>query len=212
MKNIKKNIEKSYTRHLLKHNEEPTSVFLFMEELGEEEKVFYDHFNSFSSIKTEIWGDIASETLEKIKSEEVYLQYSVREKLLSFYFTLLELLKNQRSFVVYCFEQHKPKSPSLSPSFLRTFREQFEDFMNELINEGMDTNEVKNRPVIGDRYADIVWYQLLLLIRFWIKDESNGFEQTDVAVEKNVNLVMDLLGETVFDSALDFAKFLLQKK
>jgi hypothetical protein len=50
------------------------------------------------------------------------------------------------------------------------------------------------------------------LLLFWRDDESAGFEKTDAAIEKSVNLAFDLIGKGAVDSAFDFAKFLYQAK
>jgi len=50
------------------------------------------------------------------------------------------------------------------------------------------------------------------LLVFWKEDESPGFEKTDAAVEKSVNLAFDLIGKGAVDSFIDFAKFLYQSK
>jgi hypothetical protein len=49
------------------------------------------------------------------------------------------------------------------------------------------------------------------VIGFWIKDNSQGFEKTDAAIEKAVNLSFDLLGKNIADSAFDFAKFVFAR-
>jgi ubiquinone biosynthesis protein COQ9 len=49
-------------------------------------------------------------------------------------------------------------------------------------------------------------------LKFWIDDTSNAFEKTDAAIEKSVNLAMDLMGKSPLDAALDFGKFLFQNK
>ena len=47
---------------------------------------------------------------------------------------------------------------------------------------------------------------------FWKEDNSPGFEKTDAAIEKSVNLAFDLIGKGAVDSAIDFAKFMYQNK
>lgn len=52
----------------------------------------------------------------------------------------------------------------------------------------------------------------MFVVDYWIKDTSSGFEQTDAAIEKAVNLSFELLSESTLDRALDFVKFLWQSK
>lgn len=211
MENLKKKIEKAYIRHLLVHGKSPSSVFIFMEGLGEEEGVFYDHYASFRSLDNSLWGEFMEETLNKVKNEEVYAEYSAREKLLSFYFTLIEVLKQKRSYVVYTFEASVSKRSFPPMPFLKHFKEKFEGYANELIMDGTTSGELQDRPIIGKKYADILWGQLIMVLKFWVKDDSAGFEKTDTAIEKAVHLSFDLMGNNVFDSAFDFAKFLFQR-
>jgi len=66
--------------------------------------------------------------------------------------------------------------------------------------------------VIGNKYGEGLWIQALFVLQFWTKDESIGFEKTDAAIEKAVNVSFDLMGKSPIDSVLDFAKFLYQNK
>ncbi|MEH0154818.1 TetR family transcriptional regulator C-terminal domain-containing protein [Limibacter armeniacum] len=206
-----KKIEKAYMRYVLTHNHPPASVFLFMDDMQEEEVTFYQHYASFRAIEQEIWGRIIEDTLEKVKNEEIYEQYSTREKLLSFYFTLIEELKKQRSFVVYSLKKGADRS-FRTPETLKVFKEKFMSFANELSGLGITSGELVDRPFIGDRYPEAMWVQLLFVLKFWIEDDSKEFEQTDTAIEKAVHLSFDLISNNVFDSAVDFVKFLIQKK
>lgn len=102
--------------------------------------------------------------------------------------------------------------PHWTPPHLKKFREVYKEFSMELINEGVSTNEIVNRPYLTDSYHEGLWGQLLFLLHFWMKDDSIGFEKTDAAIEKSVNLSLDLLGKGVVDSMVDFAKFMFQSK
>ena len=84
--------------------------------------------------------------------------------------------------------------------------------MNELVNEGIETGEIAERMVLGDEYADWHWPQFLFLLNKWIEDKSEKHANSDQAVEKAVNLGFDIMGRNVFDSAFDFAKFMIMGK
>jgi len=211
MENLLNKIHKSYVRYVLTHGKKPTSVFLFMEELGYEEKSFYEHFASFEAIDNSIWLTILKDTLAKVKSEEVYQEYSIREKLLSFCYTLVEEMKNQRSFVVFCVKKSQQSNTLTCPDFLKGFKKEFKEYASELITEGTDTQEIASRTFITERYPDILWIQIQNIISFWVNDNSTSFEKTDQYIEKAVNLSFDILGRNAFDSAIDFAKFMFQK-
>jgi len=211
MENIQEKIEKSYIVYVSENNKQPKSVASFMETVGESEKTFYDHYGSFNNLEASIWRSLIEDTIEKMEAEEVYASYSVREKALSFYFTLIETLKEKRSFVKYCFKKRK-RELKPTPSFLTEFKDRFYNFAHEILNEGMDTEEVISRPFISDRYADGLWIQVMFILNFWVNDRSAGFETTDAAIEKAVNVTFDFYGRTPIDSTIDFVKFVWQNR
>jgi hypothetical protein len=84
--------------------------------------------------------------------------------------------------------------------------------MKSIIHEGLDSKELAERKYIDEKYVDGLWINFLFILKFWIEDTSNGFEKTDAAIEKSVNLAMDLMGKSALDAALDFGKFLFQNR
>ena len=203
-------IKQAYMEYVLEHGTQPASIFKFVRDLKIKEDVFYEHFNSFENVEKEVWLGMLTQTLETIQSEEVYDQYSAREKLLAFYYTFIEVMKGNRSFIL----QTTPmsKKPDMQPYFLEYFKKGFMEWIEEILLEATETEEVKNRPYISNRYKDGIWIQFLFVLRFWIKDDSRGFEKTDAAIEKAVNLSFDLMGRGPLDAMIDFAKFLYQNK
>lgn len=208
----KEHIQQRYIEYVLEHGRQPVSVFAFAKHLGISEQEFYKHYNSFEGLEQDVWKELFETTRTKVEGQEVYMQYSVREKLLSFYYSWIEVLKNNRSFVVYTASKYPGRRLHTASPELYTFRNAFKEFAGELIREGRTTDEIIDRPYLSNRYADGFWMQALFVLNFWIKDQSKNFEQTDVAIEKAVNTSFDLLGRTPLDSIVDFAKFLYQSK
>ena len=206
-------LKEAYIDYLLEHGQAPPSVYQFMKMQKKKEAVFYDYFNSFTALEKEIWKGFFDETIARIQSDAVYMEYSVREKLLSFYYTMMEVLKNNRSYVMLRVDQTPaPGRRTPSNEVFSRLREAFIDYANELIAEGKEIGEIMNRPIIGNRYDEGLWRQLQFVIYFWVKDDSPNFERTDEAIEKAVNLSFDIMGRGPIDAAVDFAKFLYQQR
>jgi AcrR family transcriptional regulator len=200
-----------FKNHVLEYGSEPPSVFKFAKMLKMKEEEFYTYFTSFESIKSAIWVSIFESTLEQIVAQEVFPEYSVREKFLSFLFTWIEELKKSRSYLLSLYKDKATAFRTL-PSDTKEFKEKFKEFAGELISEGKETQEIASRPVIADRYDEALWLQVAFVFRYWLDDSSPRFEKTDAAIEKSVNLAFDLMGKSALDSFLDFAKFLYQTK
>lgn len=207
---IRAQIKDAFINHLLTQGKIPPSVYVFANELGIGETDFYQEFGSFDALHKEIWNDFLLTTIQTLQQSKEYGDYTAREKLLSFYFTMMEVLKVNRSYVLFSYENNDKKE--LLPSFLKKVRTTYLDFINVLIEEGLQTGEMKKRPYISDRYAEALWLQFLFVIRFWVKDDSKNFEQSDALVEKTVKITFEILGESPLDSFIDLAKFLYQNR
>ena len=210
-KDYRKLILEGFVNHVLEHGAQPASVFKFAKELKMKEEEFYTYYTSFEAIKSAIWVSIYDTTLETIESQEVFKEYSAREKFLSFLFTWIEELKKNRSYLLSLYSDKGQSFKSL-PLDTKEFKEKFKDFASDIILEGKETQEIATRPFITEKYDEALWIQVAFVFRYWLDDRSPRFEKTDAAIEKSVNLAFDLMGKSALDTFLDFAKFLYQNK
>jgi len=202
-------ILKGYKEYFLEHGHAPKSVYAFCKPLKIPEEKFYDHFSGFQAIDKAIWEKYFSTTVERVEGDEVWGEYSAREKLLAFYYTLFEELKKERSYVT-----KRAKTISLMegcPHYLSGFKKHFDELAEGLVNEGIANEEIEGRMYLSKRYAKLHWPQFLYILKTWVFDKSDGFQRTDTSIEKSVNLGFDLMGRNFIDSALDFGKFVLSR-
>jgi AcrR family transcriptional regulator len=200
----------AYKEFVLMNGHKPASIYKFCIDIGITEEEFYSHFGSFEGLEKQIWKGFVDETIHKLKSDNSFAGFSAREKILAFYFTLLEVMKSSRSFILLQLQGFR--KPELIPDFLKGFKASFDEFIADALNEGRKNGEIANRPFLDNRYPGLFWVHACLLLLFWKEDDSSGFEKTDVYVEKSVNLAFDLIGKGVVDSTIDFAKFMFQSK
>ena len=203
-------IKEAYIRHYLEVGGEPASVYKLASSLGIVESVFYDHFGSFKGLERAIWAEYMDEALDILAKDAGYEAFNVREKLLSFYFTHIQQLRNHRSFILAQFKEVKP-GPEL-PAFLRDYRDKFTTYAQSIIKEGIESGEIADRKYLTEQYYRGFWVQLLFVLKFWVDDDSSGFTKTDAAIEKAVNLSFDLIGRGPLESMIDFAKFVVQNR
>jgi hypothetical protein len=133
-------------------------------------------------------------------------KYTAREKALSFFYSFFELLKSSRSFAVYSIKK-QPRTLS-SPRVLDGLKNVFEAFAENILNEGIETAELSDRKFFSKRYKDALWIQFGFVLNFWINDNSAGFEKTDEAIEKGVNVTFDLFQRSPIDNLFEYGKFL----
>jgi hypothetical protein len=201
-------IKKAYIDFVLTQDEKPKSVYSFTKKLKITEADFYTFYASFESIEKSIWVELISETISEIKKQELWAQYSSRDKMLSFFYSYVELLKANRSFVTYSLKTQKKKLGT--PEVLSGVKPIFENFAEETINEGLESGELAERKFLSNRYKDALWIQYAFILNFWIDDTSEGFEKTDEAIEKGIQVTFDLFQRSPIDSLFEYGKFLTQ--
>lgn len=198
-----------FIQFTLENNRPPASPYELAKFAGASEDTFYEAHGSLSALLQDIWSGFFKETKSQIQADEQYQSFSVREKLLAFYYTWLENLKKHRSFIALITEGKKIWQQK--EQFAR-FKANFQEYAQELLNEALETGEAENRNFLNSSYPTLLWADTLYILHFWLKDSSKNFEQTDAAIEKATNLFFDIIGKTFLDSLFDFVKFAFQNR
>ena len=199
-------IRKAYMDYVLTEGHEPESVYKFAKKNKMTEAEFYNFFGSFEGLEQNIWADFAQLTITEINNQEVWAQYSAREKALSFFYSFFELLKANRSFAVYSFKK-TPRGLG-TPRVFEAMKTVFENFAEGILNEGLESGELSDRKFFSKKYKDALWLQFGFVLNFWMNDNSAGFEKTDEAIEKGVNVTFDLFQRSPIDNLFEYGKFL----
>ena len=209
---MKELIRKGFIKQYLEDGKTLESVYAFCKKLKIEEDSFYKSYNSLEMVERDIWVGFHEETMTTLNADATYQNYSAREKLLAYYFSLIHKFRQNRSYILLQKKKMEIDMDMLKNNHLTSFKKSFEEYVKEILIQGIGEKEVIERKFITDKYPYGFWLQLLFVVNYWIKDESPDFEQTDAAIEKAVNLSFRLIGENTLDSIIDFGKFILQRK
>ena len=182
-----------------------------LERAAELEKgAFSEHYASKNKVLEEIFVEYYAAALDMARADEVYGEYISRQKLLAFYFSLMEVLKSDREFISILLEARP--FYEWTPDYLEPLKSAFLGHVRSLVEDGIAIEEVEARIKLSDYYIDPHWYQFLFILSFWTGDVSQDFEKTDEAIEKSVNLGFDLMGRNVLDTSWEFGKFWWQNR
>lgn len=199
-------IRTAYIDFVLTNDERPKSVYSFVKKLKITEAEFYTFYASFDSIEKLIWVELTTETISTLQEQEIWAQYSSRDKILAFFYSYVEVLKKQRSFVIYSLKKSRPQLST--PNVLSGVKVIFDNFAENVINEGLESGELADRKFLSKKYKDAVWLQFAFILNFWIDDDSEDFEKTDEAIERGINVTFDLFQRSPLDNLLEYGKFL----
>ena len=198
-----------YMDQILLGEEEPKTVYAFCKKNNMEESDFYTFFGSFESLKQEIWNKFLENTISTLHNDESFASYSPKNKLLTLYFTLFEVLTLNRSYVLYALKDNKEGLSNLMQ--LKQMRLSFKEF----VKDNIATEELKSSKlskITKPVYSEGSWIQFLFILKFWLEDNSKGFEKTDIIIEKSVNTVVDLLDSKPLENIIDLGKFLWSER
>lgn len=198
-----------YMEHVLTEEHEPKTVYSFCKKNQIEESDFYTFFGSFDGLKQEIWNKFLENTITTLHNDASFGTYSPKNKLLTLYFTLFEVLTLNRSYVLYVLKDNKEGMRNLMQ--LKQIRKTFKEFVkNNIATEELRSKSLSRitKPV----YSEGAWIQFLLILKYWMDDNSKGFERTDIVIEKSVNTVVDLLDSQPLENIIDLGKFLWSER
>ena len=199
-----------YMDYMLKTEHGSPNVYRFCKENEIEESDFYSFFGSFDSIKQIIWLKFFENATSNIEKEEAYITYSDKNKLLTLFFTMFEILTLNRSYVTFTLKENHQGLKNLKD--LKQFRNRFKNFIEEIIDDNEANQIAQINKITKPLFAEGAWIQFLLLLKFWLEDGSKGFEKTDIAIEKSVNTVVDLLNTRPLENLIDLGKFLWKER
>jgi hypothetical protein len=203
-------ITKGYIEFELLNGRAPHSVFELTKKIKIEETVFYQSFGNLEQVQQAIPLNLLKKTLSIMDEDPQYGSFSAREKLLALYFTLFEQFQTQRSYLLLKYNDLR-KAPQTMKDW-KLFFEEMETRVENILSDGKISDEIKDRPIIGNHFAKGFKLVFTYLFRVWMNDDSVEFANTDAAIEKTVNLSVDMLGTSPIDSMLDFGKFALKTK
>ena len=203
-------IATAYIDILLETGKPPTSVYNLCKALEIDESFFYKHFSSFEHLEKKIFILFFENAITVLEKNKDFTTYDSKNKLLSLYFTYVEILTQNRSFVLLSLDNNKNALKNIKK--LEGLKKVFNEFISDLHIDKIDFKQEKIEKIQDKGIQEGFWVQFLLILKFWMDDTSSSFEKTDIFIEKSVHASFDLINTKPVKSILDLGKFLLKEK
>ncbi|NNC49830.1 MAG: TetR/AcrR family transcriptional regulator [Flaviramulus sp.] len=199
-----------YMDYVVEHECKPDSVEDFAELHQFDDVIFYNHFASFKELEKTIYNVLFENSLVVLKQTPEYLSFSNKDKLLSLYYTFFENLALNQDYIKLSLKGFENQLKALS--VFSMLRNSFIGYIDELNLETFNLNVDSIENIQKRTIKESAWIQLLFTIKFWLDDNSEAFEKTDIFIEKSINTSMELLDTKSLHNIIDFAKFLYKEK
>jgi len=206
----KETLLEGYGVYLLEHQSRPKSMYHFAQHLKIDEQNIYAHFASFDSMESAIMGQFVENArdlaLQQAAEDDAFKEQ--RAQLLTFYLTLVEVMKANRSLTLLLLPKGKDQLQAWKN--LKSAKHIFLEYINTL---GITIEALSFIPsdTVKDKALEVTaWGQFLSILGFWIKDDSADFERTDIFIEKNLKLSFDIADSNIIQSIVDLGKFTMR--
>ena len=188
----------------------PDDVSDFCEQVNLDEDNFYEHFKSLKKVEKTIFNELFKNSLEVLNESEEFLVFDGKNKLLSLYFTFFENLTLNREYVEVVLRGCKNQLKSYKS--LSSLKKSFIDFVDSLaLSESILPIDGLEKIQTGF-INHSAWVQMLITIKFWLEDESESFEKTDIFIEKSINTSFEIIENKFLKNVFDLGKFVYKEK
>ena len=191
-----------YMDYTLEHEKRPLSVYKFCKTYKIKEGDFYKSFANLSQVEEKFWEQIIHSSFDTAL-EHCSEEADSSEKLLNFYYVLLENMNLNRSFILFTLEGNEKFMKSLSLArkpLMHVFTSLHTSFKPlELISNDLSIKVS----------SETLFLQFVSVVKFWTNDSSIDKEKTEALVEKSTRLLNDVNQSLPVDSLMDFGKFIL---
>ncbi len=200
----------AYMDYVLEHETVPKSIYKFSKSIEVPEADFYSFFGSIEGLQRAIWVKFYTNTESLMYKNKKYDGFSNKEKMLTFFYSFFELLTLNRSYVLFTLQQGKSMAKNMDQ--LKGLRKHIIAFAKELIEDANAEKTLRITKHNPRLFSEGAWLQFMFVLKFWIDDDSAGFEKTDMAIEKSINTVFDVFDNTPLENIIDFGKFLFKER
>ena len=172
-------------------------------------EAFQEHFSTFDELNKAIFKIFIDHAIEVLWQSADYEDFNKKDKLLSLYYTLFENLTLNREFVLLIIKSYGLNLQAL-PLF-GELKKSFLDFIGSLQVETLSLSD-SLESIQKKSLEEALWIQFLLTLKFWMSDDSNQCEKTDIFIEKSINTGVELLNTKSLSNVIDLGKFLYAEK
>ncbi len=196
---------KLYKQYVISKKRKPNSIKAFLTYTGFKKDEFEIHFNSLKQLENNLWKSYYKKTLKRIKKDDEFEQLALHEKHLTFLFSFVEELSQDRDFLQISLNGVRENRA------LRLFKNSLSFMQRKKIKWISGNSKMASIPTIDDIYTHVLWKQSILTLLFWLRDDSVEYTETDQFIEKSTKVMYDLMDTSALYSMLDLGKFVFQK-
>lgn len=148
------------------------------------------------------------QTARMLEEIEDFHTYTLREQLQTLIESELEFYLEDREFIVQISEMVFHSSSVKLNSIYET-KAKFMEIVEQMLEIAIEAGEIKEPP-FKNYLPQLFWDYFISVVAYWVKDESEGFENTTQFIDHSLGVLEALLHSDILDKASGLGTFLLK--
>lgn len=168
----------------------------------------YNYFPTKESILFAYYEEKLNACIEKLKKIDKFNEYTLNEQLQTFFNIQLELFLPDREFIELSF---KKIFFSLTQNYtqLKPIRDVFNQIVNDMFKAAIEVKEIPEQ-VFQEMIDYLFWDYYVGIVLLWLNDKSDQFEDTDILIDKSLDLFCSVLKSGLVNKAVDILSYLFK--
>ena len=177
-------------------------------EAGVSNPTIYNYFPSKEKILYFYIEQKLVETSHLLQNIEDFNTYSLREQLQTLIETQLEFYLEDREFVT------EIMSMALTPSIgamelIYDSKEKFTEMVSEMLEIAIEAQEI-DEPPFKEYMPQLFWDYNVAVVAYWIKDDSEMFENTTQFIDNSMGVIEALLKSNILQKSSELGMFMFK--
>ncbi len=175
---------------------------------GVSNPTIYNYFPTKEKILYAYVEQKHKETALILQEIEDFNTYTLREQLQTLIETELELYLEDREFIMQISDMVF-QSGGLKLDTLYGNNEIFTEMVADMLSIAIEAEEIP-KPPFEEHLPRLFWDYYIMVVAYWIKDDSENFENTTQFIDHSLGVVEALLQSNLLNKANDLGMFLFK--
>ncbi|NOZ91493.1 MAG: TetR/AcrR family transcriptional regulator [Epsilonproteobacteria bacterium] len=176
---------------------------------GVSNPTIYNYFPTKEQIVYAYIEEKHKQTKEILSQIEDFNTYTLREQLQTLIETELDLYLNDREFIEQIFDMAFEPS-GLKLKALYQTNKIFVEMVSDMIDIAIEAGEI-DEPPFKEYLPKLFWDYFVMVVAYWLKDDSKGFENTTEFIDHSMGVIEALLESKILNRASDLGMFMFKK-
>lgn len=175
---------------------------------GVSNPTIYNYFPTKEKILYAYVDQKHKEAVAILEAIEDFNTYTLREQLQTLIETELELYLEDREFIVQIFDMVFHSSGVKIESLYGT-NKLFIEMVTDMLEVAIEAEEI-TEPPFKEYLPKLFWDYYISVVAYWVKDDSESFENTTQYIDHSMGVIEALLQSQVLNKASDLGMFLFK--